>query len=80
MSAPPRSLVAAFATRVAQANKIAGQKLVSGERDTDNFLIVASINRSVCKSWMRPNDKTAGIAIDGIDEMGAADFFVFFGS
>src|SRR3954469_23330596 len=79
MSAPG-SFVAALAATDVHANNKEAHSLISSERDTDNFLIIAGIDRFVCKSWMRPNHQTTGIAINRIDQVSAADFLVIFRS
>src|SRR5436190_20690912 len=51
---------------------------VSRQRDTNDFLIVAGIDGFVREGGVRPDDGPARIAVDGIEQVRAADFLIFF--
>src|SRR5690349_24648635 len=49
------------------------------QRDADDLLVVAGVDGFVREGGMRPDDGPAGIAVDRIDQVRAAEFLVFLG-
>ena len=53
--------------------------LRGGQRNADNFAIVAHVNGTIRERRMRPHNRSAGVPIGGFDQWHTTDLFVFLG-